>query len=92
MKLKREALAHYLDSVWNKKVADVDKAVFEILGDDIEETEVPFGGFSVTIPVPATFCNFLAKNPPLVKLILDYAWLRRYNHSVRNVEVFWTII
>ena len=40
MKLKREALAHYLDSVWNKKVADVDKAVFEILGDDIEEMSV----------------------------------------------------
>lgn len=40
MKLKREALAHYLDSAWNKKVADVDKAVFEILGDDIEEMSV----------------------------------------------------
>ena len=40
MKLKREALAHYLDSVWNKKVADVDKALFEILGDDIEEMSV----------------------------------------------------
>ncbi len=40
MKLKREALKHYLDSVWNKKVADVDKAVFEILGDDIEEMSV----------------------------------------------------
>lgn len=39
-KLKREALAHYLDTVWNKKVADVDKAVFEILGDDIEEMSV----------------------------------------------------
>ena len=37
MKLKREALAHYLDSAWNKKVADASKAVFEILGDDIEE-------------------------------------------------------
>lgn len=36
-KLNREALAHYLDTVWNKKIADVDKAVFEILGDDIEE-------------------------------------------------------
>lgn len=40
MKLKREALAHYLDSVWNKKVADASKAVFEILGDDIEEMSV----------------------------------------------------
>ena len=39
-KLNREALAHYLDTVWNKKVADVDKAVFEILGDDIEEMSV----------------------------------------------------
>lgn len=40
MKLKREALAQYLDSAWNKKVADVSKAVFEILGDDIEEMSV----------------------------------------------------
>lgn len=40
MKLKREQLAHYLDSAWNKKVADVSKAVFEILGDDIEEMSV----------------------------------------------------
>ena len=40
MKLKREALAHYLDSEWNKKVADADKAVFEILGDDIEDMSV----------------------------------------------------
>lgn len=39
-KLKREALAHYLDTAWNKKVADVSKAVFEILGDDIEEMSV----------------------------------------------------
>lgn len=39
-KLNREALAHYLDTVWNKKVADVGKAVFEILGDDIEEMSV----------------------------------------------------
>ena len=39
-KLKREALAQYLDSAWNKKVADVSKAVFEILGDDIEEMSV----------------------------------------------------
>lgn len=40
MKLKREALAHYLDSAWNKKVADASEAVFEILGDDIEEMSV----------------------------------------------------
>ncbi len=40
MKLKREALAHYLDSKWNKKVADADKAIFEILGDDIEDMSV----------------------------------------------------
>lgn len=40
MKLKREALAHYLDTAWNKKVADASKAVFEILGEDIEEMSV----------------------------------------------------
>lgn len=40
MKLKREALAHYLDTVWNKKVADSSKALFEILGDDIEDMSV----------------------------------------------------
>ena len=40
MKLTREALAHYLDSEWNKKVADASKAVFEILGDDIEDMSV----------------------------------------------------
>lgn len=40
MKLKRSALAHFLDSAWNKKVADASKAVFEILGDDIEEMSV----------------------------------------------------
>lgn len=39
-KLNREALAHYLDTVWNKKVADVSKAKFEILGEDIEEMSV----------------------------------------------------
>ncbi len=39
-KLNREALAHYLDTAWNKKVADVDKATFEILGDDIEDMSV----------------------------------------------------
>lgn len=39
-KLNREALAHYLDTAWNKKIADASKAVFEILGDDIEEMSV----------------------------------------------------
>ena len=40
MKLKREALAQYLDSKWGKKVADASKAVWEILGDDIEDMSV----------------------------------------------------
>lgn len=40
MKLNREALAHYLDTAWNKKVADVSKATFEIIGADIEEMSV----------------------------------------------------
>lgn len=40
MKLKREALAHFLDTAWNKTVADSSKAVFEILGDDIEDMSV----------------------------------------------------
>lgn len=39
-KLNREALAHYLDTAWNKKIADVSKATFEIIGDDIEEMSV----------------------------------------------------
>lgn len=39
-KLNREALAHYLDTAWNKKVADASTAVFEILGDDIEDMSV----------------------------------------------------
>lgn len=39
-KLNREALAHYLDTAWNKKIADASKAVFEILGEDIEEMSV----------------------------------------------------
>lgn len=39
-KLKRSALAHYLDTAWNKKVADASEAVFEILGDDIEDMSV----------------------------------------------------
>ena len=40
MKLNREALATYIDTAWNKKVADASKATFEILGDDIEEMSV----------------------------------------------------
>lgn len=40
MKLKRSALAHFLDSAWNKKVADASQAVFEILGDEIEDMSV----------------------------------------------------
>lgn len=39
-KLNREALAHYIDTSWNKKVADVSKATFEIIGDDIEDMSV----------------------------------------------------
>ena len=39
-KLNREALAHYLDTKWNKKGADASKATFEIIGDDIEEMSV----------------------------------------------------
>ena len=39
-KLAREALAHYLDTTWNKKVADASKATFEIIGDDIEDMSV----------------------------------------------------
>lgn len=39
-KLERSALAHYLDTTWNKKVADASKATFEIIGDDIEEMSV----------------------------------------------------
>ena len=39
-KLNREALAHYIDTKWNKKVADASKATFEIIGDDIEEMSV----------------------------------------------------
>lgn len=40
MKLNREALAHYLDTKWTKKLSDVATAVFEIIGDDIEEMSV----------------------------------------------------
>ncbi len=39
-KLNREALAHYIDTTFNKKVADVDKATFELIGDDIEDMSV----------------------------------------------------
>ena len=40
MKLNREALAHYLDTAWNKKVTDASKATFEIIGTDIEDLSV----------------------------------------------------
>ena len=40
MKLNREAMAHYLDTAFNTKIADASKAQFEILGDDIEELSV----------------------------------------------------
>lgn len=39
-KLNREALAHYIDTAFNKTIADASKAVWEILGDDIEEMSV----------------------------------------------------
>ena len=39
-KLNREALAHYLDTTFNKKVANVSEATFEIIGADIEEMSV----------------------------------------------------
>lgn len=37
MKLNREALMTYLDTAFNKKVADASKATFEVIGEDIEE-------------------------------------------------------
>lgn len=40
MKLEREAFQSYLDTAWNRKVSDASKAVWEILGDDIEEMSV----------------------------------------------------
>ena len=40
MKLTREAFQSYLDSGFNRKVADASKAVWEILGDDMEEMSV----------------------------------------------------
>ena len=36
-KLNREALAQYIDSAWNPKAKDYAKAVFEMIGADIEE-------------------------------------------------------
>lgn len=39
-KLERKAFVTYIDSSWNKKVADVSKATFVIIGDDIEEMSV----------------------------------------------------
>lgn len=39
-KLNREALADFLDTTFNTSVADVAKATFEIIGDDIEEMSV----------------------------------------------------
>lgn len=39
-KLKREQLAHYVDTGWNSKVSDVGKAAWEIVGSDIEEMNV----------------------------------------------------
>ena len=39
-KLEREALGHYLDSKFNSKASDAEKAEFEIIGDDIEEMSV----------------------------------------------------
>ncbi len=40
MKLEREALGHYLDTKFNKKVSEAASAEFEIIGDDIEEMSV----------------------------------------------------
>lgn len=40
MKLNREALAHYLDTKFNKSVDDVEQAEFEVIGDDIEDMSV----------------------------------------------------
>lgn len=39
-KLNRSALAHYIDTAFNKSVKDANSAVFEIIGDDIEEMSV----------------------------------------------------
>ena len=40
MKLEREAMAHYLDTAFNTKVENASKALFEIIGDDIEDMSV----------------------------------------------------
>lgn len=40
MKLTRGALRHFIDTEFNKKVADVGSAAFELIGDDIEEMSV----------------------------------------------------
>lgn len=49
MKLNREAMAHYLDTTFNTKVADVSKATFEIIGDDIEEMSVELNSDTETL-------------------------------------------
>lgn len=40
MKLEREALASYLDTKFNKKVAEAAQAEWEIIGDDIDDMSV----------------------------------------------------
>mgnify|MGYP000570919121 FL=1 len=41
MKLEREALAHFLDTSWGKDAAkDAAKAVWEIIGEDIDDMSV----------------------------------------------------
>lgn len=40
MKLEREAFQSYVDTAFNRKVSDASKAVWEVLGDDIEEMTV----------------------------------------------------
>lgn len=54
-KLNREAMGTYLDTAFNKKVADVAKAAFEILGDDMEELAVELN------PDTETFKNILGQ-------------------------------
>ena len=39
-KLNREAIGHYLDTQFHTKVSEAAEAVFEIIGDDIEEMSV----------------------------------------------------
>lgn len=48
-KLNREALAHYLDTAFNKKVADASKAAWEIIGDDIEDMSVEMNSDTETL-------------------------------------------